>query len=346
VTDISRRVTRFSCASSIVQFVAVGRLRPGFAAHPGDRLRVEPAEFGSVFRRQPPPCHHRLGAALLQRRIVEIGIGPRRQDFERQRRGLDQIAREDPDVSRFDPAEHPLQPRDIHDFAEAIGDRLAHQRVIRDLARPGQILGARHLVGEDRGDQILGVHPRQRRRHLPAAAKARQGERDPGDPAPARHEHRRVEQRLEQQFADRRRVQVLRCLGEFETVRRGQRQDDVVLGRRRLQLEIELGAKALAQRQAPGAVEPAAIRRMDDQLHAADGVEKALEDDCLLGRQHPERGMPGGEVLDQLAARRLVDDDLLDKPAKRGLFPLGLGRSGVRPSRRPLRGLLRMTVRL
>ena len=106
-------------------------------------------------------------------------------------------------------------------------------------------------------------------------------------------------------------------LGEVEAVRRGQRQDDVVLGRRRLQLEIELPAKALAQRQAPGAVEPAAIGRMDDQLHPADRIEKALEDDCVLGRQHPEGGMPGGEILGELARRRLADADILDQPAQR-----------------------------
>src|ERR1700674_1181122 len=96
-------------------------------------------------------------------------------------------------------------------------------------------------------------------------------------------------------------------LGEVEAVRRGQRQDDVVLSRRRLQLEIELAAKALAQGQAPGAVEPAAIGRMDDQLHPADRVEKALEDDRRLGRQYPKRGMPSGEIVDELARRRFAD---------------------------------------
>src|SRR5260370_35031120 len=91
----------------------------------------------------------------------------------------------------------------------------------------------------------------------------------------------------------------------------------MVLGRRRLQLEVELGAEALAQCQAPGAVEPAAIGRMDDQLHAADGVEEALEDNRLLGRQHAERGMPGGEVIDQLVRRRLADAYFIGQPADR-----------------------------
>ncbi len=52
-------------------------------------------------------------------------------------------------------------------------------------------------------------------------------------------------------------------------MRLAQRQHDGVVGRRRLQLEVELRAEPLAQRQTPGAVETAAERRMDDQLHAA-----------------------------------------------------------------------------
>ena len=58
------------------------------------------------------------------------------------------------------------------------------------------------------------------------------------------------------------RMQVARHLVEREAVRRGERQDDVVLGRRRLQLEVELAAEALAQRQSPGAVDAAAVGRM------------------------------------------------------------------------------------
>ena len=65
---------------------------------------------------------------------------------------------------------------------------------------------------------------------------------------------------------------------------------DIVLGRRRLQLEIEPAAEPLAQRQAPGAVEAAAVGRMDDQLHAADRVEEALEHQRVGVGSTPERG--------------------------------------------------------
>ena len=53
------------------------------------------------------------------------------------------------------------------------------QRMIRDLTLADQILGAGDLIGENRRDQVLGLHPQELRRHFPAAAKSRQGERTP-----------------------------------------------------------------------------------------------------------------------------------------------------------------------
>ena len=75
-----------------------------------------------------------------------------------------------------------------------------------------------------------------------------------------------------------------------------ERQHDVVLGRGGLQLEVELAAEALAQRQAPGAVDAAAEGRMDDELHAARLVEEALEHDRVLA----SAGSPSA----RMAARR------------------------------------------
>ena len=56
-----------------------------------------------------------------------------------------------------------------------------------------------------------------------------------------------------------------------------ERQHDGVFGGRGLQLEVEGAAEFLAQRQAEGAVDARAERRMDDELHAAGLVEEALE---------------------------------------------------------------------
>ena len=71
---------------------------------------------------------------------------------------------------------------------------------------------------------------------------------------------------------------------EREAVLRAEREQDAVVGRRRLQLEVEGAAEALAQRHAPGAVDAAAERRVDDELHAARLVEEPLGDDARLRR--------------------------------------------------------------
>jgi hypothetical protein len=50
-------------------------------------------------------------------------------------------------------------------------------------------------------------------------------------------------------------VQIARDVLQFKTVRRGERQYDIVFGGGRLQFEIELAAESFAQRQPPGAVD-------------------------------------------------------------------------------------------
>ncbi len=114
-------------------------------------------------------------------------------------------------------------------------------------------------------------------------------------------------------------MEVARDFGEFETMRGGQRQDDIVFGCGGLQLEIELAAESFAQGEAPGAVDTAAERRMDDELHAARFVEEALEDDRILRRQAIERAHRGGEIFDELHRRRLVKAERLIQPSPGGL---------------------------
>ena len=300
----------------IVQLVAVRRLRPGLGADARDRLWIEPPEVGGGLRVEPAPGHDGLRAPLLQRGVVQIGVGPRRQHLQRQRRRLGEVARDHADGAGLDAREQALQALDVHGLGQAVGDRLVHQRVVGHLALAGQVLGAGDLIGKDAADQVLGIHARELRRHLPAAAEARQRQRHAGDPAPARDEHRRVEHGLDQHAADARRVQIARDLAQLEAVRGGERQHDVVLGRRRLQLEVELAAEALAQCQAPGAVDAAAVGRMHDELHAARLVEEALQHDGVLRRQAAERRIGRAQVFDQLECGGLANADLIDQPAQ------------------------------
>ena len=84
-------------------------------------------------------------------------------------------------------------------------------------------------------------------------------------------------------------MEIVRDVAELEAVRRRQRQHDIVFRCGGLQLEVELAAEPLAQGEAPGAVDAAAERRMDDELHAARFVEEAFEHDAVLRRQQAER---------------------------------------------------------
>src|SRR5262249_24468009 len=66
------------------------------------------------------------------------------------------------------------------------------------------------------------------------------------------------------------------------------------------------------------AVDPAAIGRMDDELHAARLVEEALHENRLMVRQPAERRAGRSEILDQLTALGLADPDLIGEEAQRG----------------------------
>ena len=81
---------------------------------------------------------------------------------------------------------------------------------------------------------------------------------------------------------------------------RAERQQHRVLGRRGLQLEVELTAEPLAQRQRPGAIHAAAEWRVQHELHAAGLVEEALEDERRLRRHDAEHAAAVGDVVDRL----------------------------------------------
>ena len=85
---------------------------------------------------------------------------------------------------------------------------------------------------------------------------------------------------------------------------RRERQHDRVFGRGSLQLEIELAAETFAERETPRAVDPAAERRMNHQLHAARFVEETLEHDGFLRGKDPQRSARRRQIVDKLLRRR------------------------------------------
>ena len=314
-----------------MQLVGGRRLRPGLLAYALDRLGVEAADVGGGFRVQRAAHRHRPGAALLQGRVVEEGVGTGIEDLRRERGGLGEVAGHDPDLPAREPRQQGFEPLDVHRLGQRVGDGLLHQRMVGDLARAGEVLGAGDLVGEHRGDEILGLHALDLRRNLAPAPEARDRQRDVRVPAPAHVEHRRVEQRLGQDVAHRLRREVSGDLVEREAVALAEREHDRVLGGRRLELEVELPAEPLAQREAPGPVEPAAEARVDDELHPAALVEEALQHHRVAVRQRAQRGVPGAEVVHDLRARLGPDPGARGELAREA--GTGLRRGGSGPGR-------------
>ena len=219
----------------------------------------------------------------------------------------------------MDGREDAREPVDVHRLVEAVADRLLDERVIRDFAIARDVLEAGGRVGERRGEQIVGLHALHLRRHAAAAAAARDGQRDGGVPAPARLEHGRVEQRLHEDRAHAVRMEVPEHVGERKRVLRAERQEQRVVGGGRLQLEVELAAEALAEREAPGAIDAAAQRGVQDELHAARLVEEALDDQRPLGRQRAEEPPRLAEIVDDLERRGARRARRLDQPVESGL---------------------------
>ncbi|MCY1509441.1 hypothetical protein D9M68_437840 [compost metagenome] len=310
-----------------MHLVGIAHLGPGFLGHRGDGLGIQGAEVVGGFRVGPAAVLHGLGAALFQRRVIEEGVGPRAEDFRRQGRGRRQVAGDELHLAALHAPQQCQPTLGIHGFVQAIVEGLGHQRVVGDLAFAHQVLLAGHLVGEHAGQQVFAAHALDLRRHLAPAGEARQGQGGGSVPAPAHAEQRRVQYGLHQHLFGAVGMQVAPDLLQREAVAGGEGQDERVLGGRRLQLEVEVAAEALAQRQAPGAVEPAAERRMDDQLHAAGFVEEALHHQALLGRQGSQRGLCPRQVFDDLPRRRLTQANTVaqapDRPLD-GLPPLGL----------------------
>jgi hypothetical protein len=194
---------------------------------------------------------------------------------------------------------------------QAVGQRLLDERMIRDLALAGQVLGAGELLRKHHRDQVVGRHALQRRRRALAALVAADREGDACVPAPAGREERRVEHGLHEHVRDRCTVEKARDAVELETVRLTQRQHDRVLRGGRLQLEVERAAEALAQGEPEGAVDPCAERRVDDELHSAGFVEEALEHQRSDRRQTAQHGLGGCKIFDELLRRHTVDAETL-----------------------------------
>ena len=312
----------------VMELVGVLRLGPGLLSHPRDGRGVERSQVGSRLRVEPAAHPHRLGAPLLERRVVEEGVRTRGEDLVSQRRRLRHVARHEEQLAALEAPQQPLEAGGVHGLFQAVAQRLGDQRMIGDLALADDVLQAGQLVGEHHRDQVLRVLPQPRRRHAPAGTPARHRQGAAGGPAPAHPEQRRIEHRLDHHLAHAGRMEEVEGIREWEAVGRSQRQDDRVLRRRRLQLEVEGLAEALAQGQPPCPVETAAERRVHHQVHVSRLVEEPLGDQRGARGHRAQRPGGGRQVGDQLHRGGLADSHLVAQPGYGGPGA-GAGTGGI-----------------
>src|ERR1700757_2830451 len=136
------------------------------------------------------------------------------------------------------------------------------------------VLEAGGGLREDAGEQVFAAGALDLGRDLLAFLKPQKLQTASGVPAEAGFEDRRGKRRLLEQLSDGVGGEELEDVGEGEGVLLGERDVEAVVGGGGLQLEVEAAAEALAQRQAPGLVDPAAEGRVQDELHAAAFVEE------------------------------------------------------------------------
>src|SRR5581483_436171 len=97
-----------------------------------------------------------------------------------------------------------------------------------------------------------------------------------------------------------------------------------VLGGSCLDKKIEAAAKALAESESPGLVDPASERSMDNQLHPTTLIEEALSDYGFCGGHGAEHRSSLQDVLDDLLRSGIVESGLFFEPGDR------FGNNGLR----------------
>ena len=302
-----------------MELVGRGGGRLGLCPHPVDRLLGDPSELLGRDR-QTPAQRDGARAPVDGLTVVEERVGRGVEDLVGEHgrlRGVDEV---EAHLARL----HLLPQRDeavaVERLGEAVVHGLARERVVGDLDRPADVLLARGGAREHGGEQVVALHPLEGRRHLLPAAEAQHHQAPVEVPPPAALEDRLVEDGLLQRGPDGGRAEEAGDVGEREAVVRPQRDDHGVVVGARLELEVEPGAELLAQRVAHRPVEPAAVGRVDDELHPAGLVEEPLDDEVALGGHDPEHGPGRRQVGDDGGGRVALDagelDDLVDRSSQ------------------------------
>ena len=319
----------------VVGRVGIGR---DLTVHLVDGRGVERPD-GREVDRQPAAQRDRVGAPVLQLLVVEERVGARGEDLVGEHRRLGGVGVVHGDRTGLHALQQVAHAVDVERLVQRVADGLAHEHVVGDLDRTGDVLLARRRLREDRGHEVVGLHALDRRRIAPTAAEAQHHQGAVEVPAPPGLEHRGVEDGVLQRVLDGRTAEVTGHLLQREAVVGTQREHDGVVARRRLELEVEGAAELLAQRQPQGAVDPPAVRRVHHQLHAAGLVEEALEHELLLRGHRAEHRLRHRQVVDDHRGRLAGDAGGVDQPLARAV---GIARGQERVDRgAQLRHLLR-----
>ena len=265
--------------------------------HLHDGRRVERPDRAQVDG-QTAPQRDRVRAPVLQLFVVEEGVGAGGEDLVGEHRRLGGVGEVHRQLARFQPLEQRARAVDVERLVQGVGDGLAHQHVVGDLDRTGDVLLTRGRLREHRGHEVVGLHALDRRRVAPTVAEPQHHERAVEVPPPAGLEHGGVEDGMLERVFERGAAEVAGHLPQREAVVRAERQHDGVVAGGRLQLEVEGAAELLAQRQPERPVDPAAEGGVHHELHPAGVVEEPLEHDAVLGGQRAEHGAPDREVVD------------------------------------------------
>ena len=323
----------------VVEFVGTAHFGPGVAPYGIDGLGVQTSQVAGDRGVEPAAVPDGIGPPLLEGRVVQEGIGPGVEDLLGHGRRLAQVPGVHVHVTGLHRLQDRLQGLDIHGLVQAVLDRLADQGMVRHLPVARDVLQARDLVGEHLGDQVLGHGPLNLRRNPVAAPAAQHGQGGRCVPAPAHLEHGRVEEGLDQDLPDRLGVEVAEDVVQGEAVGGAQRQDDGILVRRGLELEVEGPAETLAQGQSPGPVDPASEGAVEHQVHVAGLVEEPFRHQVLLRGDDAEGRLGRAEVFRDLCRRHVGDARGFHQPVLGFPFPFRVELPVLRPHVHPARHL-------
>ena len=271
-----------------MQLLGAAQVRGGFGPDAVEGGGVEPAERLGV-QGQAASQLHGPRPALLERSVVEEGEGLAVEDLVRQHGRLGRLHEVHAHRSGLHAPEQGHEPVDVHGLVQAVEERLAHQDVVGDHHRATRrVLLAGRQRGEDRRHEVVGLHALDRQGVLLAAPEAQHRQGAVEVPAPSGGEHRRRQHRLAKNALGRLRSQQPGGAVEGEAVLGAEREHHRVVIGGGLELEVEGGAEALAQRQAQAPVDAAAQRGVHHHLHAARLVEEPFEHDVVSGRERAQ----------------------------------------------------------